>query len=399
MGSEALVAAPHKPIFSALDVFKRAQNGLFEPFEEIGSSSCLNLHARFTVKIFANGETIGFASKKDEEKKDKNVQGEINALDGSIVFDTNEPLNHKPSSERGEHHQKGLTSYAKRCMRVLAYQYQKRIEEEGSTAKSCSFSTFSFKRILPNDDKQGKEMYRAMLERIRRAKGNIHYVWVAEKQEGKTIKGKDSYRKKHGQSVIHFHLLSPERFEKQWINTNWNEVVANRYLKDKKIDLFQYRMWMEELYQHNKYCERLDKWRAQKRTTKPKQPEKAEFLLLPNVIAVYDASRYMGKYISKESGKIPGHLWGMSYESKPLVKPEVTTRYFDTIYEADQFTREVLDLMKATNKDMEGDAMLFRWKDYNDYTGFWCNDKTLFQGCYAQVLEKPPEKKEPQCPF
>jgi len=276
MGSP-LVQATREPLVSAVAKPSEPLNVVCQPTRKLGLSNCLNLHARFVSKTYANGESISYAASLTEKQKDERLaQNGSSEINGGIAeSDTNKdskPTIEKYSSTRGEHNQNGLTSYAKRCMRILGHQYQQAIDQPNSTAKSCTFTTLTFRRIIPSTDQDGKDIFRAYLERVRRAKGNIKYVWVAEKQEGKTIKGVESYRKRMGQSVIHFHLLTPEQFGHEWVNTAWNETVANHFLKWEQINDLDHQKWMDELIMHNRYCKRLDKWRANERTTRPKPP-------------------------------------------------------------------------------------------------------------------------------
>jgi len=397
MGSPVDVAT-RKPLLSAVEKPCAPVVDSGQPTRTLGSSNCLNLHARFVVKTYANGECISYAAqltdKQKVERLEQNGSSEINdQLQSTPEGGANEPIDPNlpvliPTKKRGQHHQNGLTSYAKRCIRILGHQYQETINEPNSTVQSCSFSTFSFRRFLPRNDKEGKAIFRAMLERIRRDKGNIKYVWVAEKQEGKILaNGQESYRLKHKQSVIHFHLMSPERFEMEWLNTAWNETVANHFLKTGQVGPLEWGAWMTELRAHNAYCKRLAKYERGQRGTKPRAPDKTTFLLTPNIIGVYDAGRYMAKYISKEEGKISGHLWGMDAQSKKLCKPHVTEVYFSDEYGADRFAVRLHNLIETTGEEMQLDAAVFTWHDFYGNLGMWCSDRALFAGCYAQLLE------------
>jgi len=389
MRSEAIEVALHKQLLSEAQEVVDVLQDVCSPTKTIGSSNCLNLHARFTARIYANGETVSYAADFTPEKKDEeNECSEINdSIGDSDTSNDSQPTNEKPVSHRGEHKQHGLTSYAKRSIRVLAHHFQQEIDKEGSIKRSTSFQSLSFRRILPEDDREAKLIKRSYLERIRRNRGNIHYVWVAEKQDGKILKnGEQSYRMKHGQSVTHFHILSDEFFHWKWINTNWNETVANRYLKTGKIDAMQYQQWMNELDEHNKYCERLERFNNNERTTRPKAPSKSEFLLTPNVISPYNASAYMSKYMSKEGGKIPGHLWGMSYKSKPIVKPELVNLYFEDSYAANSFAVIFHNLMKANKSHRDNGSLLNSWHDFNTNMGIWSTDVELFNDCFIAAI-------------
>lgn len=348
----------------------------------IGSSNCSYLHAHFKLRIYKNGEALAFASvsaPKISGNFGENGRGTDENKSPKV-----EKIGRKPGKVLA---QNGLTSYAKRCMRVLAHEYQEMVVRPHSEFEHayCSFSTLSFRRMLPQTDLMAKEIFRAYLERIRRKYGNIHYVWCAELQRGQRFdSGKASYRLVNGQSVLHFHILSPQYFDKNWVNKAWNETVANRFLKEKMIDPLEYQQWMNELDQFTGYMHRLDRFKAGKTSRKPKKLPRSEYLLLPYSKAVFKAGNYMAKYISKDGGKIPGHLWAMSRSSKELTQPVCTEKNFNNIYEACEFVRELC----ADYKNVQGHSAMKRWIDYNDYPGFWVNNGWALLETYYNKLAR-----------
>lgn len=362
---------PFTPDLTPLDGAKTAVKW-FEPgSKQLGSSSCLYLHAGFSLNIYKNGEAVGFASIRNKE-----ISGETR-VDSPV----------QRNFRSGELHQSGLTSYAKRCMRVLAHEYQRMVTEPGSQFPKayCSFTTLSFRRILPTTDVMAKEIFRSYLERVRRKKGNIHYVHVAEMQNGSKLPGgKLSYRLLTGVSAIHFHMMSPVDFETDWVNKAWNECVANRYLKEKLIDQLEYQQWMNEYDTHAAYQKRLARFKGGHTTREPRSPGIGTYMLTPNVRAVYQAGNYMAKYISKEGGKIAGHLWNMSKVSRELTKPVETVKQFQYIHEAVDFTYQLM----SKYKNVQGSSIFKRWTDYNDRPGFWTTNGWAMLETYYDFLEE-----------
>jgi len=361
---------------------------------KVGSSNCFNLHAKIKVQIYKNGEAKAFPSVS---------YGEISDEEGK-----------KRGRKEGELEQSGLTSYSKLCIRICAQQFQEQVEDykrvKAINGRSYnSFISLTFRRILPKDDKHAKDMLRAMLERMIRHKGRrFAYVWVAEVQEGKMIKDQngnlfESYRMKHGQRALHFHILTPECFDKHWIDHHWNEVVSNHYVQHKQVGVLDAKEWMEETTRAIEYDYRLDRFKSGATSRRPKRPKKAWLNLQPNVIPVNQASAYMSKYMSKEDGKIKGHMWGMSDIARKLTIPDEIERPVVHVQVATNFIKELSRNMeldnctnlnkvkaaKAKGKDppVEKDV-IFTWTDYEDRPGIWTNNGKKLEEWYYKLINK-----------
>lgn len=219
----------------------------------------------------------------------------------------------------------------------------------------------------------------------------IHYIWVAERQKGKTIEGRDSYRKKHKQSVLHFHILSPEilipeeppeeledrkNAERIYLNRVWNEIVLDYAVKNRKIDIEAATLWLDEISENERYNFELYAHRN-KGGPEPKKPNymqfrngtsqqhnrnpKSLYLLTPNLSFVFHAGAYMAKYMSKENAQIVGNMWNMSSRTRELAKP------IETKIKADFLTvshgLNYIELILKENKN-KGDKDHFSFEIY-----------------------------------
>jgi hypothetical protein len=121
--------------------------------------------------------------------------------------------------------------------------------------------------------------------------GEMHYVWVAEIQEKRLART--------GESVVHYHLLTPHYIPKKLINKAWNNAVNKPRINNGL----------------------------------PTQT------LYPQIISAYNAGAYAAKYCQKE-----GHLIaGMPRPKNPLSRTKViTTRYNEDEFRAiEQYAKSV----------------------------------------------------------
>ena len=352
-----------------------------EPYSSyIGLSRTPNLHARCTMKIYQNGEGRAFWTFLDNGKTSKKKKKT------------------PPKRTEGDLVMNGLTRKAKRSIRIASDCYQDMVLNDRSKAGFCSFTSLTYRRIIPKDDKQAKKHLLSFLERVRRKYGNVHYTWVAERQKGKILEnGEESYRLKHGQEVIHFHILTPERVEKQWLNRVWNEIVCNSFHKEGMITDCDRDRWYDEIEMFERYENRLSRFKTGELKQKPKSCKgKTKFLLLPNVIAVYKAGNYMAKYMSKDGENIIGNMWNMSSKSRELLIPREESKEFETGLQAKEFVSWLEKKLKEEKK------MVFGYQiEYNNYTGFWTADGwrmwQYFDGYREWERQKanpPPQRKK-----
>jgi len=377
---------PKLPTFSAHFTpapDEKSDGKLSGEFPVIGLSNSFYPHVSLTLKYYRNGEIKGFTSVltgKISPKKCKQCE-----LYEKYSFDFECPncAKLKRGRKKGKQlNQNGLTSDAKRSIRICASEYQKYVLDKkyGYQKSYCSFTTLSFRRILPKDNEECKKLFHTFLKRVYDKFGEIHYVWVQELQHGRYMNGKKSYRMTNG-DAIHFHLLSPQYFDKVWINRCWNEIVMNHYYKKKYIMPIEFQQWSNELDLHCDYIRRLNRFQAKETTRQPEKPRKSEFLLLPNVTAVYNASKYMSKYLSKSGKELRGHQWNLSKRSKKIVKPIITKFDFNTVYACETFINRLIKKLR------KNDIHLFKWRDYNDHTGFWSGKGTEIMNKYYDIID------------
>ena len=241
----------------------------------------------------------------------------------TIVRATNNPKAlhfHQPPTNEGQRVQrKGLSRKAKTRIRRAAALYQHMADEGKSRRSFVSFITLSYGEDIPSHETSKKDLD-IFFKRLRRKVGHaFHYVWVAELQE---------------RGAIHYHILTPEFIQKQWINDNWTEVVCSRLHKEGK------------------------------------PPQK----LFPNVKGkkAYNAKKYMTKYMSKNGDNIIGNGYFISHETSKQLKPTYEETYDIHIDDVD----EVLGGIEASSKkdayliatETEDRTGRFMWiSETNDY--------------------------------
>jgi hypothetical protein len=127
---------------------------------------------------------------------------------------------------------------------------------------------------------------------MRKNKWLSHYVWVAQLQTGKRAKekGKYSYRAENG-SAIHFHIISMTERGSDLQIKNAQKVLRS--------------IWKTI----------VNDWEI--RSGFPVQNIGGV-----DITAVYDASRYVSRYIANEQDTIQGNMWGMSSDMRKLIQPD-----------------------------------------------------------------------------
>lgn len=213
--------------------------------------------------------------------------------------------------------QSGLTQYAKSTIRKSA-----RLLHHSVKGNLASFITLSFGRNVPTHKEAKKHLY-LFLKRMRRLYGNFMYVWVAENQK---------------RGAIHFHIAANQYVPKEVINKHWNDVVQK---------------W-----------QRSQGYEIQK--------------LLPNVKGVSDIGSYMSKYISKESGKIGGNMYGISTQLRKVMIPKVTTIEIKADH---NLTNDVCnDVFIAASNTLNKANDRAKYYTYSKYSngGIWLSDTSSF---------------------
>jgi len=381
--------------------FDPVKNVYFDPLPErdprkvkavLGLSKYDYLHAKISFRIFQNSEILAFAGKNyeaisgnfalnDSELMQKRIWEDIKKenkkKEKEISWDYESPGFNKEGFlllEDYAREQKGLTGLAKRYIRICSYKYNELVQTydwKRANIKNkayCSFSTLTFRRIYPDTSKEAKQIFRAWLMRLARANKNtpLHYIWVAELQTGKYLKGAKTYRLKNREEVLHFHILSPHYIDKYWLNESWNDTCINHFKKSGKITEHQAKIWREESTKQNEYNRRLERYRNKQTTREPRKPPKSKYLLLPNVRAVYNASRYMSKYMSKAGG-IKGHLWGISKESRQFLKYIQVDLLHKNSITASDCLKQIHDIYKKCYPKV----FTRSWLNYDDSRGIW----------------------------
>jgi len=263
--------------------------------------------------------------------------------------------NGKRGGKRGKRVTTGLSSKAKRKIRLASHLFTNwNKKNRNQYGGASTFLTLTFRRIVP-DDKTAKKLLDTFLQRMRRRYKDFCYIWVAEHQKGKLIDGKKSYRMLHG-AALHFHILTPFYFDKQEINRAWNEVVKDWAIKTAKITKAQGKVWKREI---------------------ALEPSKTKYLLRPNLIGVYNATRYMAKYISKDGAGIQGNNWGYSENLSKHFEPT----HMESIEEVN---------IQLINKAMQvagRSKMLFQFRDFKDNLCLWTKDIKRLQRRLSELYE------------
>lgn len=241
-------------------------------------------------------------------------------------------LESRPPRNMGERVQEnGLSRRGRRRIRRAAQLYQTKVVNGEMERAYTTMITLTYGKSFP-DHATAKRHLDNLLKRLTRKKGGpIHYCWVAELQK---------------RGAIHFHILTPEYIDKEWLNDAWNGVV-NGYWK---------RSGQEDKVQR----------------------------LLPHVFAVYNAGAYMSKYMSKEGHRIKGNGYNMSQLTSKALKPifEDTVQLDMADANALLDTASTIGAKEALKNVWEGDTgvSVLWYSDTNPY---------LFQELVNHYLREP----------
>lgn len=333
------------------------------------------------IKWYQRGETLEELQKESNvldlgsADLSKFISPSFIDADGKLIQNIKEVFRYVPRNEvkggsfigtrhewkKGEQiEQTRLTPFAKkqikRAARLMKWQ-----------AGKTRFITLTYGKDAP-DCKEAKKHLKQFIQRLQRKFGqSFNYVWVAEMQRGKILEnGRESYRVKNG-AAIHFHLL----IDREIVQNILNEKEVKEYaelqskatickaLKDKinpivKKKLAAYRQRMSEIEQENIYhnqmtipehiIKRLNraiekdktmvysneiyarKWvtSAWGEIVNKWQSDNGKPYQQINVVdceSVNDAGSYISKYVSKNEESIMGRMWGMSDNTRELIKP------------------------------------------------------------------------------
>lgn len=190
-----------------------------------------------------------------------------------------------------------LTPHAKRMI-ISAGDALEALKEAG-TIKTTVMVTLSYRKNVP-DHKTAKK-HLANWIRAMKIKGYCKYfAWVAQNQNGKRAEGtgRTSYRAMHG-DAIHFHIIT-SRVSIEDARHAWRIIVKN---------------WEHE------------------------NGLKSEPISGVHIQQVYNASRYISRYITLEekAGTIKGNMWNISAPLRKLCKFEKSASVTITLAEWKQY--------------------------------------------------------------
>ena len=229
----------------------------------------------------------------------------------------------KPPINTGERASDGLSKRGKsritRAARMFQHVYNR-----------CNMITLTYGDTSLSGHRDSKKDLDRFLKTIRRYckkhYGEFQYVWVAEIQEGRLYKT--------GESVIHYHLLTPHYVPKKLVNKGWNNAVNNPR-KDKGLIT-------ETLY--------------------------------PHVMSCYNGGAYIAKYCQKEGHLIEGRGYSMSEQTSNAIKPtfqkcyDITPEHsYDVLmFESPHLTKN----REPLEKEFE-DGYWFKWFPHTHEYAFY----------------------------
>lgn len=176
----------------------------------------------------------------------------------------------KPPINEGERASDGLSKRGKsritRAARMFQHKYNR-----------CNMITLSYGSISISGHRASKKDLDRVLKSLSRyctkKYDEFQYVWVAEIQEKRLTRT--------GESVIHYHLLTPHYIPKKLVNKAWNNAVNKPRIKNGL----------------------------------PTQT------LVPHVMSCYNGGAYIAKYCQKEGHLIVGNGYNMSQATSNSIKP------------------------------------------------------------------------------
>ena len=213
--------------------------------------------------------------------------------------------------------QNGLTTKAKSKIKFASRIFQHLVLDKKSTKAYASFITLTYGLHYPEDHLSKKHL-EAFIKRIKRKYPIFQFIWVAEKQK---------------RGAIHFHLLTPQYIDKETINKAWNGIVQ--------------------------------KWQRSQIENGCKQQE-----VYPNVGKVFEAGKYMTKYMQKEGENIGGNMYGIDMVTRSLMEPETITLESET---------DLNDIAEHLSLHIKSkDAVAFTNTDFNKNFQSWISKTNTF---------------------
>lgn len=226
------------------------------------------------------------------------------------LYDLLKPKEKVMPVRSGEIYQNGLTVKARGKIKLAARIFQWQVLD-GQTEKAyASMITLTYGEHWPSDH-QTKKHLDNFFKRVKRKYPHFQYIWVIEKQK---------------RGAGHYHILTPQYIPKELINKWWNGIVG--------------------------------KWQRSQINNGCKQQE-----VYPHVQKVYEAGKYMTKYLQKEGEKIGGNMYGIDQATRALMKPNAIT------LEGTEDLNEVCDQLGhvLTHKD----GVAFTNEDFYGNTHKW----------------------------
>ena len=219
----------------------------------------------------------------------------------------------------GEIYQNGLTNKAKSKIKLASRMIQHQVLNQNSKGARpyASFITLTYGLHYPSDHVSKKHLEH-FIKRIKRVEPDFQFIWVIEKQK---------------RGAPHFHILTPNYIDKEVINKAWNGVVS--------------------------------KWQKSEIDNGCKQQT-----VYPNVGKVFEAGKYMTKYMQKQQENIGGNMYGIDYKTRKLMKSETIS------IEAETNLNDIAEHLSVHLKTKEG--VTFTCQDFNGNNQYWISELNEF---------------------
>ena len=229
----------------------------------------------------------------------------------------------KPPTNIGERASDGLSNRGKSRITRAARMFQ-------HTYNRCNMITLGYgDTSLSGHRESKKDLDRFIKTTARYCKkqyGEFQYVWVAEIQEKRLART--------GESIIHYHLLTPHYIPKKLVNKGWNNAVNKPRIKNGL----------------------------------PTEP------LYPHVMSCYNGGAYIAKYCQKEGHLILGNGYNMSQATSNAIKPTFQQCYDITpehsynvmMFESQHLTKN----REPLEKEFE-DGYWFKWFPHTHEYAFY----------------------------
>ena len=217
----------------------------------------------------------------------------------------------------GEIFQQGMTNKAKGKIKLASRLFQHQVLTRKEGRPYASFITLTYGLHYPSDHLSKKHLDN-FIKRLKRKHPSMQYIWVIEKQQ---------------RGAPHFHILTPNYIDKDLINKSWNGVVS--------------------------------KWQKQNINEGVKQQE-----VYPNVGKVFEAGKYMTKYMQKEGENIGGNMYGIDQTTREMMKAEIIT--IESDYDLSEISEHLSSHLKAK------ESVVFSCQDFNKNNQYWISELNDF---------------------